>query len=62
MPMFPNRDVVEVAEFVQRLQLAVLDLMEVSTNNSKTFLSFDSFVLCFSRSGHSPVGFVPMYS
>ena len=28
-----QRDVVEVAKFVQRLQLAVWDLMEVPTNN-----------------------------
>jgi hypothetical protein len=32
--MFMNqRDVVEVAKFVQRLQLAAWDLMEVPTNN-----------------------------
>ena len=34
MHMFMNqRDVIEVAKFVQRLQLAVWDLMEVLTNN-----------------------------
>jgi hypothetical protein len=45
----------DVAKFVQQLQLAVWDYKQLKGFS----FFFDSSILCFLRSGYSPLGFMP---